>query len=110
MIPLKLFFCSHIVSLIRASLLSPLTAQKNFTNLMATENIALVLLDIGLPDQNGIEVLKDIVPAHPDLGIIMVTGTTDIDIALDCLRHGADDYLPKPICGQPTGLYRFKYP
>jgi DNA-binding response OmpR family regulator len=68
-----------------------------FYQLMETENIALVLLDIGLPDQDGNEILKDIVPSFPDLGIIMVTGTTDIDVALDCLRHGADDYLPKPI-------------
>ena len=69
----------------------------DFNQLMARENIALVLLDIGLPGQNGNEILKDIAPAHPDLGIIMVTGTTDIDVALDCLRKGADDYLPKPI-------------
>jgi len=68
-----------------------------FYQLMKSENIALVLLDIGLPDQNGNEILQDIVPAHPDLGIIMVTGTTDIDVALECLRQGADDYLPKPI-------------
>jgi signal transduction histidine kinase/DNA-binding response OmpR family regulator len=72
-------------------------SARKFYQLLASENIALVLLDIGLPDQYGNEVLKDIVPAHPDLGIIMVTGTTDIDIALDCLRQGADDYLPKPI-------------
>ena len=72
-------------------------SASGFTQLMATENIALVLLDIGLPDQNGNEILKDVVPNYPDLGIIMVTGTTDIDVALNCLRQGADDYLPKPI-------------
>jgi len=68
-----------------------------FENILQTQNIALVLLDIGLPDRNGDELLKEIVPAYPDLGIIMVTGTTDIDIALRCLRQGADDYLTKPI-------------
>ena len=72
-------------------------SARGFYHLLATENIALILLDIGLPDQNGYEILKDIVPTHPDLGIIMVTGTTDIVIALNCLRQGADDYLPKPI-------------
>ncbi len=72
-------------------------SASGFCQLMATENIALVLLDIGLPDRNGNEILKDVVPYHPDLGIIMVTGTTDIDVALNCLRQGADDYLPKPI-------------
>ncbi len=87
---------SHYLTSQGFTVVSADSANK-FHQLMATENIALVLLDIGLPDQNGNEVLKDIVPAHPDLGIIMVTGTTDIDVALDCLRHGADDYLPKPI-------------
>ena len=69
----------------------------DFIQLMARKHIALVLLDIRLPGQNGNEILRDIATADPDLGIIMVTGTTDIDIALDCLRQGADDYLPKPI-------------
>jgi signal transduction histidine kinase/DNA-binding response OmpR family regulator len=79
-------------------------SASEFYHLLATEKIALVLLDIGLPDQYGNELLKDVVPAHPDLGIIMVTGTTDIEVALDCLRQGADDYLTKPI-----GFERFNY-
>ncbi len=70
---------------------------REFYQLLNTRKIALVLLDIELPDQNGNEILKDIAPTHPDLGIIMVTGTTDIQVALNCLRHGADDYLTKPV-------------
>jgi signal transduction histidine kinase/DNA-binding response OmpR family regulator len=70
---------------------------REFYHLLTTKNIALALLDIELPDQNGNEILNDIAPTHPDLGIIMVTGTTDIQVALNCLRHGADDYLTKPV-------------
>ncbi len=70
---------------------------REFYHHLATRTIALALLDIELPDQNGNEILNDIVPTHPDLGIIMVTGTTDIQVALNCLRHGADDYLTKPV-------------
>lgn len=65
--------------------------------LLSTHQVALVLLDIGLPDRNGDELLDEIVPHHPDLAIIMVTGTTDLDVALRCLRKGADDYLTKPV-------------
>jgi signal transduction histidine kinase/FixJ family two-component response regulator len=68
-----------------------------FRELLSTSNIALVLLDIDLPDKNGDEILRDIVPLFPDLGIIMVTSTVDIEVALACLRLGADDYLTKPI-------------
>jgi signal transduction histidine kinase len=64
---------------------------------LESENVALVLLDIGLPDRNGTEILQDLVRRYPDLGIIMVTGSIDLQIALDCLRQGADDYLTKPV-------------
>ncbi|MFW2369074.1 MAG: response regulator [Desulforhopalus sp.] len=72
-------------------------SSRELKHLLATENIALVLLDIGLPDQDGNEILADIVGSYPDLSIIMVTGTTDLQIALECLRRGADDYLLKPV-------------
>ena len=72
------------------------TAQGLF-DLLSTRNVALVLLDIGLPDRDGTEILADIAPKFPDLGIIMVTGTTDLQTALNCLRMGADDYLTKPV-------------
>ncbi len=65
--------------------------------LLEQEKIALILLDIGLPDRDGTEILTDIVPRFPDLGIIMLTGTTDLKTAMGCLRQGADDYLAKPV-------------
>lgn len=70
---------------------------QEFYHHLASRKIALVLLDIELPDRNGNEILGDIAPRFPDLGIIMVTGTTDIQVALNCLRLGADDYLTKPV-------------
>ncbi len=75
------------------------TAQnaRELSHIFDTEEIALILLDIGLPDKSGKEILAELAPKHPDLGIIMITGTTDIETALDCMRLGADDYLTKPI-------------
>lgn len=73
-----------------------------FYQILERENIALTLLDIGLPDKDGIEILSDIVGSHPDLGVIMLTGTTDLKIAMACLREGADDYLAKPV-----GIHEF---
>ncbi|HIQ36899.1 MAG TPA: response regulator [Desulfocapsa sulfexigens] len=61
------------------------------------KKVALILLDIGLPDHDGTELLKDIAPRYPDLCIIMLTGTTNLAVALNCLRQGADDYLAKPV-------------
>lgn len=73
------------------------TSGAEFYQILAEENIALVLLDIGLPDKDGTEILTDIVQNHPDLGVIMLTGTTDLKVAMACLRDGADDYLAKPV-------------
>ena len=65
--------------------------------ILTQHTVALVLLDIGLPDRDGTELLKELVPFHQDLSIIMLTGTTDLEVALNCLRQGADDYLAKPV-------------
>jgi signal transduction histidine kinase/DNA-binding response OmpR family regulator len=59
--------------------------------------IALILLDIGLPDANGIELLPELKADYPDTAVIMLTAVTDLQTALDCLRQGADDYLTKPV-------------
>ena len=65
--------------------------------MVAEENIALILLDIGLPDVSGLELLPELKKEHPDLAVIMLTAVTDLETALDCIRRGADDYLAKPI-------------
>lgn len=58
---------------------------------------ALVLLDIGLPDGDGIALLPELKQHDPDLAVIMLTAVTDLQTALACLRYGADDYLAKPV-------------
>lgn len=64
---------------------------------VATRNVALILLDIGLPDADGTQLLPELKKSHADLAIIMLTGITDLKTALNCLRYGAEDYLTKPV-------------
>jgi len=59
--------------------------------------VALALLDIGLPDADGTELIPEIKAAYGDTSIIMLTAVTDLQTALECLRLGADDYLTKPV-------------
>jgi signal transduction histidine kinase/response regulator of citrate/malate metabolism len=63
--------------------------------------IALVLLDINLPDGNGMELIPEIKAVNPDTAVIMLSGMTDLQTALKCIRHGADDYLTKPVQFEP---------
>lgn len=64
---------------------------------LATHKAALVLLDIGLPDADGMRLLPELKQQDPDLAVIMLTAVTDLQTALACLRYGADDYLAKPV-------------
>ncbi|WP_035216534.1 hybrid sensor histidine kinase/response regulator [Desulfobulbus elongatus] len=64
---------------------------------LAERKVALVLLDIGLPDADGTTLLPELKRDDPDLAVIMLTAVTDLQTALACLRYGADDYLTKPV-------------
>ena len=56
----------------------------------------IALLDIRLPDGDGLELLREFHQADPDMGIIMMTGYAEVDTAVDAVRLGADDFLKKP--------------
>jgi DNA-binding NtrC family response regulator len=56
----------------------------------------LVLLDLMLPQMNGINVLKKMREIHPETPVIMLTGTRTIKTAVEAIKAGANDYLTKP--------------
>jgi DNA-binding NtrC family response regulator len=56
----------------------------------------LVLLDVSLPDRNGLEVLKSIKRDNPDTGVIMITAYDSGQTAFAASREGADSYITKP--------------
>ncbi|MBI5359605.1 MAG: response regulator [Planctomycetes bacterium] len=59
--------------------------------------IGLVLLDLGLPDSDGIETLTSVARAFPNVPVVALTGNDDVETALKAVRAGAQDYLPKGI-------------
>ena len=56
----------------------------------------VVLLDVAMPELDGIETLKRIVALHPNMPVIMVTANADVEITSKLLALGASDYIPKP--------------
>lgn len=80
---------------------------KGFENITAgngTEGLALleetavnlVLIDLGLPDIPGIELLERIKSVHPDIEAIILTGNASLDSAIEATNKGAFSYLLKP--------------
>ncbi len=64
----------------------------------------LMLLDIGLPDIIGIEVLKAVKEKDPDAMVIMVTAVEEVKTIVEAIKAGAYDYLVKPINSQELFL------
>lgn len=56
----------------------------------------VVLLDVAMPDMDGMETLRRLVAAWPTLPVIMITANADIEITSKVLQMGAADYVPKP--------------
>lgn len=57
----------------------------------------IALVDLKLPDINGIELLKSIKAASPETIIILISGDTTIDAAAEAIKHGAYDFIAKPV-------------
>jgi putative two-component system response regulator len=64
--------------------------------MLAANSTSLVILDIKMPGKSGIDLLPEVKLGHPDIAVIMATAVTEISVAIQCLKQGADDYICKP--------------
>ena len=55
-----------------------------------------LVLDVALPDLNGLDLQKRIAADRPDLPIIFITGCSDVPISVQAMKAGAIDFLTKP--------------
>jgi len=56
-----------------------------------------IVTDIKMPGMNGLVLLAEILARRPDTPTLMITGHGEYDLALQCLRGGAYDFIQKPI-------------
>lgn len=70
---------------------------KEGLEIVSAQRIDYILLDLRLPDSNGIEILQSVKKLHPHITVIMMTFYDDVRSAVLAIKSGARDYLTKPV-------------
>ena len=81
--------CSGLFTVTHAALLQAALEQ------LARKAFGVVLLDLRLPDSDGMETLRQILAVAPNVPVIVLTGLDDDGTALQAIQRGAQDYLDK---------------
>lgn len=62
---------------------------------VAAGGIEVLLLDLGLPDSQGLATFKAVHTEYPSLPVVVLSGSADVDLAIEAVKAGAQDYLVK---------------
>jgi len=73
--------------------------------LLSSESFDIVMLDLSLPDSQGLDTFKKTQQINPDVPIIVLSGLNDENMAIQAVREGAQDYLVK---GNIDGMLLFR--
>lgn len=76
--------------------ISALCIRDARAHLETHSQIDIALLDIGLPDGKGYEIIPEIKSLHPNCVVVMLTAYTDLELIMTCFSRGASDCLNKP--------------
>jgi DNA-binding NtrC family response regulator len=87
--------CRSALSDIGYSVDCSMTGSEGLSRIL-TGKYDLVLLDMKLPDTDGIEILRTAQKENPDIYVIIITGHSTVQNAVDAMKSGAFDYIAKP--------------
>jgi DNA-binding NtrC family response regulator len=65
--------------------------------LLAEQEVGVLVLDLTMPHISGQALLEQVAGDYPDIPIILMTATNDLETAVQCMQTGAIDYLVKPV-------------
>jgi len=86
---------SKIASLERWKVDVALNAKEGL-NKLSSNQYALILSDIMMPEMDGFKLLEELYSRHIDIPVIMITGYSTVENAVKSLHKGAIDFIPKP--------------
>jgi len=64
----------------------------------------IAIIDVQIPEIDGLELLAKIKSMRPNTEVIMITGHGDMNVAIECLRKGASNFLTKPVSEELLSL------
>jgi two-component system, NtrC family, nitrogen regulation response regulator GlnG len=65
--------------------------------LLAEQEVGVLVLDLTMPQISGQALLEQVAGDYPDIPVILMTATNDLETAVRCMQTGASDYLVKPV-------------
>jgi DNA-binding NtrC family response regulator len=64
---------------------------------ISANNFSTILLDVRMPGKDGVELFKEILKSFPYIPVIMISGQSNISVAVDAIKNGAFDFIEKPL-------------
>jgi len=65
--------------------------------IFSSQEIEVMMLDLSMPHVSGEELLSMVAKDYPEVPVIVITGSNDVDTAVACMKTGAFDYMVKPV-------------
>jgi signal transduction histidine kinase len=87
--------CEHILSKVGYRVETYSSGREGLRRLQDVRP-PVVVVDIKMPEQNGLEVMAEARKLDPDLVVVVITGYATVETAVDAMKAGAYDFLPKP--------------
>jgi DNA-binding NtrC family response regulator len=95
---------THVLESMRAFLRSSGIARiqtlqdgRGLQAVLAKCEVGVLILDLSMPYVSGLKLLAELNANQPDLPVIVMTATNEVETAVECMRSGAVDYLVKPV-------------
>ncbi|MCP4600046.1 MAG: sigma-54-dependent Fis family transcriptional regulator [Proteobacteria bacterium] len=73
--------------------------SRNVMKILAEQEVGVILLDLSMPQLSGEVLLENISNDYPSIPVIIITGSNDVETAVECMKRGAFDYMIKPMEG-----------
>jgi signal transduction histidine kinase/CheY-like chemotaxis protein len=80
------------------------TSPKQALQMLREKDFDLLLLDVRMPEMDGIEVMRRVRTFAPELAIVVMTGYASLEAAIEAVKQGASDFLQKPFQLEPLRL------